>query len=233
MEMTAFENAPLFAFATTMEFSAVFPEASAAYPDATYKLIPIDGFPGGAYACVLDVGVLDFSVGLTSILLDCKRTNVNISAVINVGICGAYPNRCLDLLDVVRIDEDMLGDYGCEEQDGSFNSWAKVRHASIARLAPSPICDVITSLKPVRGATVNCCTGTEVTAILRSQKLDCDVETMEGIACFAVCEKFQIPAYQIRAISNFATTRDKSQWKAREALAKLREIIEREKERRA
>lgn len=225
MEKPAFENVPLFAFATAMEFSAVFPKASAEYPDAVNKLIPIDEFPGGAYACVLDVGALDFSVGLTSILLECRQTNIAISAVVNVGICGAYPNRCLNLLDVVRVDEDLLGDYGCEEQDGSFSSWAKARHAASPKQAPESIRNIVSCLKSVRGATVNCCTGTECTSILRSQKLDCDVESMEGIACFAVCEKFQIPAFQIRAVSNFATSRDKSQWKSREALEKLRATI--------
>ena len=35
---------------------------------------------------------------------------------------------------------------------------------------------------------------------------------MEGAACFMVCEKFNIPCMQIRAISNKVEKRNKAHW---------------------
>jgi futalosine hydrolase len=56
----------------------------------------------------------------------------------------------------------------------------------------------------------------------RSGNFNVDVESMEGAACFSICHAFGIPCYEIRAVSNFATTRDKSTWRIPEALAALR-----------
>lgn len=224
-----FDCVSLFAFATAMEFSKVFPEdfrrisSQGSIPENT--LIPLKGPFDGSCACIVGVGILNFSLGLSQILSDCRQRNVNVSVVINLGICGAYPNKNLDLLDVVRVDQDLLGDFGCEEADGSFTSWTEKFAASPLESSSKSIYDVICGLHPVAGATVNCCTGTEHTARARGQELDCDVESMEGAACFFVCKKFDVPVFQIRAVSNIASTRDKSLWKVDEALEKLRELF--------
>ena len=59
----------------------------------------------------------------------------------------------------------------------------------------------------------------------RSSLFNADVETMEGAACFAVCKRFGVTAYQFRAISNLATDRDPSTWKVEESLAALKEFV--------
>lgn len=218
------ENVPLFAFATEMEFSKVFPEDSLRLPNSQ-GLIPLGGLFEGCYACVLDMGILNFTANLTRILCGCRQSSVRFSAVVNMGICGAYPDRGLSLLDVVRVDRDVLGDYGCRESDGSFTSWGEFYSGSPVVLAPTLLRNVICNSRPALGVTVNCCTGTELMASERTQKFDCDVESMEGAACFAVCKKLGIPAFQIRVVSNVASVRDKSQWKINEALQKLRELL--------
>ena len=60
----------------------------------------------------------------------------------------------------------------------------------------------------------------------RVQNFDVDVESMEGAACFSICRAFGIPCYEIRAVSNLATDRDKSTWRIQEALEKLCQIIQ-------
>jgi futalosine hydrolase len=45
---------------------------------------------------------------------------------------------------------------------------------------------------------------------------------MEGAACFSVCHAFGMPCFEVRAVSNLATTRDKSTWRIADALAALR-----------
>ncbi len=56
----------------------------------------------------------------------------------------------------------------------------------------------------------------------RVENFNVDVESMEGAACFSICHAFGVPCYEIRAVSNFATTRDKSTWRISDALAALR-----------
>lgn len=217
------QSFPLFAFATALEFSKVFPQDSSKVNSE--NLIPLNGPFQGCFACILGVGILDFSAGLSRQLLDCVQNNIKIAAVINVGICGAFPNRGLSLLDVVNVSSDKVGDLGCEERDGSHSFWGKDVSCAKESLAPAVIQKAIENLPKVKGITVNCCTGTEATALERVRNMDCDVESMEGAACLSVCEKFGIPAFQIRAVSNIASARDKSLWKVDEALQKIREFL--------
>lgn len=224
MESPVHENVPLFAFATAVEFSKVFPQDFSKV-NSCDGLIPLSGPFQGCFACILGVGILDFSAGLSRLFFECEQTNIKISAVINVGICGAYPGRGLSLLDVVNISSDRVGDFGCEEADGSHSVWSKSVLSAPDDLIPPFLQNTLRVLPQVKGTTVNCCTGTITTAAERVKVLDCDVESMEGAACFAVCEKFGIPAFQIRAVSNIASTRDKSLWKIDEALEKLHQLF--------
>lgn len=227
MIMRNLKDAPLFAFATAMEFSKVFPEDAASFATIPLNsLISLGGRYAGAKACVLGVGILEFSANLSQLLFSCKLAGESISSVVNVGICGVYPNRKIPLTSVVCVESDRVGDEGVEESDGSFTSWAKTYKGAAPEFAPEQIREFVCKLETVAGVTVNCCTGTASTARLREQIFDADVESMEGAACFAVCERFGIPALQIRAISNVASIRDKSQWQVNEALSKLKDFVE-------
>lgn len=227
MSPESFDRISLFAFATTMEFSKVFPEdfnrIVSHGPVPENSLIPLKG--RHACACVVGVGILDFSVGLSHVLCECRQSNIDVSAVVNLGICGAYPGQALSLLDVVCVESDSVGDLGVQERDGSLTHWVRTYRGAAPEMAPQEFGSIVRDLRPVAGTTVNCCTGTESTARHRVEHLHCQVESMEGAACFAVCEKFGVPAFQIRAVSNMASTRDKSQWRIDEALQKLHEIL--------
>lgn len=212
-------GSPLFAFATEMELSKVFSEVNLENVRCG-ELISLGDCNKG-YAIILGVGLLNFSLNLSKALLECSRENVKISAVVNVGICGAYPERNCSVLDVVLVEHDCVGDLGFEMPDGTCTHWIERYDSSAVESAPGYIRDCILNLPAVSGTSVNCCTGSSATAIERARSLDCDIESMEGAACFAVCKKFSVPAFQIRAVSNLATTRDKAQWKISEALEKL------------
>ena len=221
----------LFVFATEMEFSKVFPETAQTFANAvpSNSLIPLKNAPNGAYASVLGVGILEFSANLSRTILDCRQNNINISSVINVGICGAFPDSGLSILDVVNVVCDQVGDLGHEECDGSFIPMKNLYSAASGVDAPAMISDLLVRLPHVDGVTVNCCTGTIDTATMRTQCHKAQVESMEGAACFAVCEKFGIPAFQIRAVSNIASNRDESMWKIDEAIEALRKSLRRQK----
>ena len=227
---------PLFAFASSLELFGTFPECKD-FVQNNIRLGEIIELPEGrGFAVVLGVGLLEFSTNL-SVLLSRFAYEGPFTHVVLAGICGAYPGRGLNIGDVVRVDSEKVGDLGVVERDGSFTPWHKVcstsANGSVAQASAqvyesSSLRGVpawLSKLKPVSGLSVNCCTGTASMAADRVRNFNVDVESMEGAACFSVCHAFCIPCYEIRAVSNFATTRDKSAWRIKEALDRLRMAI--------
>ena len=176
----------------------------------------------GFDVCICGVGILEFSVNLSYQLSQKKYDRVVL-----VGICGAYPGKDLDIGEVVRVDTEIVGDMGVQDRDGHFLPWGdvsgenRIYKGESARTLPLQLA----CIRSVTGVTVNCCTGTAYLAQRRSSLFNADVETMEGAACFAVCKRFGVTAYQFRAISNLATDRDSSTWKVEESLAALKEFV--------
>jgi futalosine hydrolase len=210
----------LFAFATPMEFISCFPEYAGTADNITsYKLIELSENRG--YACILGMGILSFSTNLTYLIGSAKQQGIHFSAVYILGVCGAYPGRGIDVLDVVRVDSESVGDMGYQEKDGSFFPFPSTVRATAAEHAPTHL----QKLKSAVGLTVNCCTGTEEFALLRSKTFDADIENMEGAAGIAACMAHNMPVFEIRAVCNMATTRDRASWKFQEALSALRKTI--------
>lgn len=210
----------LFAFATPMEFASCFPEYAGTADDVTPdKLIKISEDRG--YACVLGIGLLNFATNLTYLIASSKQQGIRFTAVYILGVCGAYPGRGISVLDVVRVDSESVGDMGYQEKDGSFFPFPSAVRATAAEHAPAHL----QKLKSAVGLTVNCCTGTEELALVRSKTFDADIENMEGAAGIAACMAHNMPVFEIRAVCNMATTRDRASWKFQEALAALRKTI--------
>lgn len=210
----------LFAFATPMEFSSCFPEYAEAADDVVPdKLIELSGNRG--YACVLGIGLLNFSTNLTYLVASAKQQGICFSAVYILGVCGAYPGRGINVLDVVRVDSECVGDMGYQEKDGSFYPFPSSVRATAAEHAPA----CVQKLKSAVGVTVNCCTGTEEQGLLRARMFDADIENMEGAAGISACIAHGIPVFEIRVVCNMASTRDRISWKFAEALDVLRKTL--------
>ena len=210
----------LFAFATPAEFASFFPEyADTADEITSDKLIELSGACG--YACILGIGILNFATNLTFLLGVAKRRGISISAVFILGVCGAYPGRGIDVLDVVRVDAESVGDMGYQDRDGSFYPFPSSVRATAPEHAPAHL----QKLKSVVGLTVNRCTGTEELGLSRSRMFDADIENMEGAAGISACMACRVPVFEIRAVSNMATTRDRESWKFNEALSALRQAV--------
>lgn len=210
-------NETLIVIASKEEFEGLFPEVSAESaqesPVAVETLYDV-------FIC--GVGVLEFSANLAFIL-----SKKQYKRVIQLGICGAYYGHDLQLCDVVRVDSEILGDMGVQDRNGHFVPWSEVSGESITYAGESPwnLPLGLASLKSVAGVTVSCSTGTRYLSLRRSGMFNADVESMEGAACFAVCRRFGVPAFQFRAVSNIATDRDVSAWKIPEALAALKSAV--------
>lgn len=210
----------LFAFATPAEFASFFPEyADTADEFTPDKLIELSDDRG--YACILGIGILNFSTNLTFLLGDAKRRGIPISAVFILGVCGAYPGRGIKVLDVVRVDAESVGDMGYQDRDGSFYPFP----SSVRATAPEHAPVHLQKLKSVVGLTVNRCTGTEELGLSRSRMFDADIENMEGAAGISACIAHNMPVFEIRAVCNMASTRDRESWKFNEALSALRQAV--------
>ena len=214
------DESHLFAFATPAEFIAFFPEYETTADEFTPdKLIKLSDNRG--YACILGLGILNFATNLTYLLGYAKQQDIAISAVFILGVCGAYPGRGIEVLDVVRIDSESVGDLGYQEVDGSFYPFPSTVRATAPSQAPLHL----QKLKSVVGLTVNRCTGTEELGLLRSKTFDADIENMEGAAGIAACVAHRVPVFEIRAVCNMASTRDRDSWKFYEALESLRKAV--------
>lgn len=218
---------PLFAFASSLELFGAFPECK----DFVQKNIRLGEIvelsDSRGFAVVLGIGILEFSTNL-SILFSRFAAEGPFTHVVLAGICGAYPGRELNIGDVVRVDSERVGDLGAVERDGSFMPWHKVCDKSPRVYDSSPlrgVPDWLAKLKSAAGLTINCCTGTSAMAAERVQNFNVDVESMEGAACFSVCRAFNIPCYEIRAVSNIATDRDKTTWRIQSALDALQKLF--------
>ena len=229
---------PLFAFASNAEFFGVFPECKTFVQKNIRKGEIIEVPDDRGFTVVLGVGLLEFATNL-AILLSRFSMEGPFTHVVLTGICGAYPGRGLNVGDVVRVDSEKVGDLGVVERDGSFTPWHKVGNGGVENSAvsssafaqvyeSSPLRGVpawLAGLKSVSGLSVNCCTGTAAMAVERVQNFDVDVESMEGASCFSICSVFGMPCCEIRAVSNFASDRDKSTWRIKDALAALQSLV--------
>ena len=210
-------NGTLVAFASRQEFNTIFPQISAVVASTTPQSI------GNRYdVAVCGVGMLEFSANLAFLLAKNRYERV-----VQVGICGAYPDRGLEIGDVVRVDSEVVGDMGVQTREGHFVAWNEVVGEDVRYEGESPryLTLALASVRSALGVTVNCCTGTAYLAGRRSRLFSADVETMEGAACFAVCKRFGVPAFQFRGVSNIATDRDTSTWRIPEAMAALKSEV--------
>jgi futalosine hydrolase len=173
---------------------------------------------------ICGVGLLNFSVNLSVLL-----AHYRYECAFLLGVCGAYPHRGLGVGDVVRVKSEIVGDMGVQEQDGSFTPWSSLSKSASVGYGENggTLPESLRDLPSVSGLTVNCCTGTSKLAFDRSARFNVDVESMEGAALFAVCNRFGVPCFEFRAVSNIATDRDPSAWRIPEALAALkREVLD-------
>jgi futalosine hydrolase len=148
--------------------------------------------------------------------------------VISAGIAGGFPNKA-EIGSLVIAEDIVASDLGVETLEGfcsldemgfgltRFRSDLELvsRLAEALRAAKLP---VVTG--PV--ITVSTATGTAENATEMSRRVPGVVaEGMEGFGVAQAAQIFEVPIFEIRAISNGVGPRDKDAWKIREALEAL------------
>jgi futalosine hydrolase len=133
--------------------------------------------------------------------------------IVNIGIAGAYPNSGLEIGDIVLGESEVYGDVGFEmPEEPGFQSVREVAFGRDFYTSPFPVTAFPEfqhegSFRFGRGCTVNACTGTECTGLLRERLFEAHFETMEGAAVAQIGQIYSIPVCEIRAISNKAACR--------------------------
>ncbi len=172
------------------------------------------------------VGMLASAVSLTQMTLEDKP-----DLVIQAGIAGTF-DASLALGKVVVIREESLGDMGVEE-DGKWKDIfdLKLEKSSYPPFERRKLVNPwlpkynLLKLPEVSAVTINTIsTGKEKIRQL-TKKYDPVTESMEGAALHYICRQSNIPFIQIRAISNYVGERNKANWKIKESIASLNEVL--------
>ncbi len=189
---------------------------------------------GGSWWCGDDYAITVTQVGIPWTLVNLPHllTMLSPAAVLNIGIAGAYPNSGLAIGDIVMAKTETIGDIGFElpEEPG----FQHVSAARFGRFYGSHTMAMLPafasgldgrSVRTAAGCTVNMCTGTESTGLMREKLFGAEFESMEGAAVAMACEDAGILACEVRAISNFAADRDMRPENIKLAIQKLREHL--------
>lgn len=174
------------------------------------------------YICITGVGMMLSAFALSE-AFNAFRPDFSLQA----GIAGAY-DRALSLTSMVLVRTEILGDLGAEDKDsfldvfelGLVNAQEAPFHKGHL-INPMNNFPLTLNFPKVKSLCVNTVSGNQATIDSRTAKYNCSIENMEGAAFHYICLKRTIPFMQIRAISNYVTVRDTSQWKTREAIASI------------
>ncbi len=137
-------------------------------------------------------------------------------AVINAGIAGGFRDRCT-VGDVVVCAREDYAELGLE--DGSAfplpGGLELVRHVEAHESLLRPF---LAGLIPVivgRGVTSASVTTTTARAFVLAHRFRADVESMEGFAVLRAAHAADIPAIEIRGVSNLVGDRASNEWNFR------------------
>ncbi|MBC8265669.1 MAG: futalosine hydrolase [Flavobacteriales bacterium] len=153
-----------------------------------------------------DLEVLFTGIGMvnTTLCLTKELSTKSYDLVINMGIAGCF-NPNIKIGDIVEVIEDSFSEIGFEngKEFEQFSDFGIQTNYSV---------EGKTNLQKAKGITVNTVHGNEGSIAEVVSRLNPDIESMEGAAVFKVCQEFDIPCVQIRAISNKVEKRNKANW---------------------
>ncbi len=172
------------------------------------------------------VGMLASAVSLTRLVSEEKP-----DLIIQTGIAGTFQPKMV-LGKVVLVKEEILGDMGVEE-DGKWKDLFDLKlekssyHPFEKRKLPNPWLSTYNLLKlpELSAITVNEITTNPKRIEQLRKKYSPDLESMEGASLHYVCREANIPFIQMRAISNYIGERNKTNWKIKESLETLNDIL--------
>lgn len=154
--------------------------------------------------CIGGVGMVNTAFELG------KRSHVAYALAIQAGIAGSFGGRSIG--SVVNVIGDCFSELGAED-DGAFLSIDDMNFGTQKVMIHQPFkSQLINSLPEVFGITVNTVHGRNKSIQQITQRLQPEIESMEGAAFIYAANQSNWQALQLRAISNMVEKRNKDNW---------------------
>ena len=151
---------------------------------------------------------------------------------INAGICGSF-DRQLPIGDVVNVVEDSFPEMGTEDGEyflslidldllgrDEFPFTNGVLENKVTYNHP-----MLDLLRKVKGITVNRVHGQAHSIGKLLETIQPDVETMEGAAFLYACQSIGLKCLQLRSVSNYVETRNRTAWNIPLAIRNLNQTL--------
>lgn len=179
----------------------------------------------------IDVLITGLGMVSTTFYLSRELREKQYDLVLNLGISGCY-HQDVQLGDVVLVTEETFADFGA----GSISDFQSVFDLGLLDKNSLPFIQgklvnpynphepSLQLLKKVKGATINCVSGSPAEAAFITEKFNTDIETMEGAAFFYCCLQEKVRFMEIRAISNYAGERNHQKWEVDLAITNLTNV---------
>ncbi|WP_207421751.1 futalosine hydrolase [Desertivirga brevis] len=171
-----------------------------------------------------DVDVLVTGVGMvaTAFSLGRKFSEGRYDFAINAGIAGSF-NKNIEIGETVVVKDDRFVELGAEDNE-SFLSIEELGFG-ISTYFSSFTNSFLESLKAVSGITVNKVHGRLSSIESTLNLFNPDVESMEGAAFLFACREVDIPAVELRSISNYVEPRNRDSWQITLAITNLNDTL--------
>ena len=162
---------------------------------------------------ITGIGMLNTSINLTQ-----RLSTGKYDLLINIGVAGSF-NTELNIGEVVEVVEEKISELGFEDGE-RFSEFNEFNLKNVFGNKSK------TDLLSVSSITVNRVHGNKRSITEIINRLNPDIENMEGAAFFQVCNTFNVPCIQIRAISNKVEHRNKDNWNLPLAIKNLNNKLE-------
>lgn len=169
-----------------------------------------------------DINFLITNVGMVATAFSLGRhlaTN-QYDLVINLGIAGSF-DRNIVLGEVLEVVEDHFSELGAQDDEtflpiedlgfGESVFKTDIRLSSYTNI----------NLKQVSAITVNTVHGHSASIKKLTDRIQPQLESMEGAAFFYACKYVGVPCLQIRAVSNYVEKRNRDAWQIGLAIKNL------------
>jgi futalosine hydrolase len=144
---------------------------------------------------------------------------------LNVGVCGSF-DRSLAPGAVVHVMSDRMPELGAEDDDRFLtiqdlrllgNEEFPFQGGALVNSKP-PAIAALRALPTVAGITVNTVHGREHSIAAIAERVNPQVESMEGAGFMFACLIHDVPFAQVRGVSNVVERRNRAAWRIREAV---------------
>jgi len=153
--------------------------------------------------------------------------NKSFDIILQAGICGSV-SRNVELGSLVNIVSDQIIDLGASTNHG-FISFAESLKQNGQILKWENNSDnyshFFENMIQGDGITANICHGDEHWVDYVNENYPNSFESMEGAAFFMVTSNLSIPAFQIRAVSNYVEIRNKDSWEKALAISNINQFL--------